>query len=465
MNTILVVDDEPNYLIVLSELLKDENFEVFTAENGKLALEIIKKSDLDLVITDMQMPVMNGMELLREIKNFNSELPVIMITAYGEIEKAVAAMQAGALNYLSKPFKNEELLVNVNKAIDHYTLIKENKRLRNEFQSRFGFANMVGKNKKMLQLYSMIEKVAPTPASVLITGESGTGKELVAKAIHFNCQRRKRPFISVNCAALPDNLLESELFGHEKGAFTGAIALRKGRFELADTGTLFLDEIGEMAMPLQAKFLRILQEQVFERVGGTKELQVDVRIIAATNKDLKQEVQDGKFREDLFYRLNVLNLHLPPLRERRDDIPLLINHFIKKYAKQLNNPSLDIKPEVVRLLSGQVWEGNVRELENIIERASILCNNNCIEIADAQPGNEENSPQSSFEINFDTENMEITDTSLPDMLGAIEKKMLRNALKKAENVQTRAAKILGITKSLLQYKMKKFGLHKKKQGT
>ncbi len=465
MNTILVVDDEPNYLIVLSELLKDENYEVFTAENGEQALKIIQKSDLDLVITDMQMPVMNGMELLREIKNFNSELPVIMITAYGEIEKAVAAMQAGALNYLSKPFKNEELLVNVKKAIDHYTLIKENKRLRNEVQTRFGFANMVGKNKKMLQLYSMIEKVAPTPASVLITGESGTGKELVAKAIHFNCQRRKRPFVSVNCAALPDNLLESELFGHEKGAFTGAVALRKGRFELADTGTLFLDEIGEMPMLLQAKFLRILQEQVFERVGGTKELQVDVRILAATNKDLKQEVKDGKFREDLFYRLNVLNLHLPPLRERRDDIPLLINHFIKKYAEQLNNPSLDIKPEVVRLLSGLAWEGNVRELENIIERASILCNNNCIEIVDIQPGNEEDSPQSSVEINFDPENMEITDTSLPDMLGAIEKKMLRNALKKAGNVQTRAAKILGITKSLLQYKMKKFGLHKKNQGT
>ncbi len=465
MNTILVVDDEPNYLIVLSELLKEENFEVFTAENGETALEIIKNTDLDLVITDMQMPIMNGMELLKAIKSFNSDLPVIMITAYGEIEKAVAAMQAGAFNYLGKPFKNDELLINIKKAIEHYTLIKENKWLRNEFQTRFGFANMVGKNKKMLQLYSMIEKVAPTPASVLITGESGTGKELVAKAIHFNCPRKKQPFISVNCAALPENLLESELFGHEKGAFTGAVALRKGRFELADTGTLFLDEIGEMAMPLQAKLLRILQEQVFERVGGSKELHVDVRIIAATNKDLKQEVTEGKFREDLFYRLNVLNLHLPPLRERKDDIPLLINHFIKKYAKEFNNPNLDIKPEVVRLLSRQLWKGNVRELENIIERASILCNDNCIELADVQPENEEEIKPPPVEINFDPEKMAMDDVRLPDMLSAIEKKLLKKALEKSENVQTRAAKTLGITKSLLQYKMKKFGLHKKNQKT
>ena len=300
---------------------------------------------------------------------------------------------------------------------------------------------------------------------MLITGESGTGKELVARAIHFNCQRKKRPFISVNCAALPENLLESELFGHEKGAFTGAVALRKGRFELADTGTLFLDEIGEMAMPLQAKLLRILQEQVFERVGGSKELQVDVRIIAATNKDLRQEVKDGRFREDLFYRLNVLNLHLPPLRERKDDIPLLINHFIKKYAKQLNNPDLDIRPEVVRLLCEQPWEGNVRELENVIERASILCNNNWIELADVQLENRDDKASPAIEINFDPENMEMAEARLPDMLGAIEEKLLRNALEKAGNVQTRAAKALGITKSLLQYKMKKFGLHKKRQET
>ncbi len=465
MNTILIVDDEPNYLIVLSELLKEENFEIFTADNGESALKIIQETDLDLLITDMQMPIMNGMDLLKATKNFNSDLPVIMITAYGEIEKAVAAMQAGAFNYLSKPFKNDELLVNVRKAIEHYSLIQENKRLRSEFQTRYGFVNMVGKNQKMLQLYSMIEKVAPTPASVLITGESGTGKELVAKAIHFNCQRKKQPFISINCAALPENLLESELFGHEKGAFTGAVALRKGRFELADTGTLFLDEIGEMAMSLQAKLLRILQEQIFERVGGSKELHVDVRIIAATNKDLKREVKDGRFREDLFYRLNVLNLHLPPLRERKDDIPLLINHFLKKYAGQFKKTAIDIKPEVVRLLCRQTWPGNVRELENVIERASILCNNDCIELADVELQNEENSPLPAVAVNFDPENMDLSEARLPDMLGAIEKNMVQNALKRAGNVQTRAAKALGITKSLLQYKMKKFGLNKKNQNS
>ena len=462
MNTILVVDDEPNYLIVLSELLKDEGFEVFSAQNGKKAFDIVLNTDLDLVITDMQMPVMDGLELIKAVKSYNKDLPIIMITAYGEVEKAVKAMQAGAFNYLTKPFENDELVISIKKAIEHYLLAKENKRLRNEVQTRFGFANMIGKNKKMLQLYSMIEKVAPTPTSVLVTGESGTGKELVARAIHFHSPRRKKAFISINCAALPEALLESELFGHEKGAFTGAISLRKGRFELADGGTLFLDEIGDMALSLQAKLLRILQEQVFERVGGSRELHVDVRIITATNKDLKEEVGKGNFREDLFYRLNVLHLHLPPLRERSDDIPLLVNHFIKKDSKQLNKPTLEITADALRFLITLPWEGNIRELENVIERASILCIDDRIEISDVQPDTDNDVQTAAQPLDIDINKMVPANTRLPDMLDAIEEKMLKEALEKTANVQTKAAKLLGITKSLLQYKMKKFGLKKKK---
>ncbi|MBW2470935.1 MAG: sigma-54-dependent Fis family transcriptional regulator, partial [Deltaproteobacteria bacterium] len=340
MNTILVVDDEPNYLIVLSELLKEEGYEVITAQKGEDGLKVVQDTDLDLVITDMRMPGMDGLELLKTVKSYNKDLPVIMITAFGEVEKAVVAMKAGAYNYLAKPFNNDELLLNIRKAIEHYSLLRENLRLRDEARVRYGFASIVGKNAKMQEIYHLIEKVAPTSASVLITGESGTGKELVARAIHINSPRENSPFVSVNCAALPETLLESELFGHERGAFTGAVAMRKGRFELADTGTLFLDEIGDIPLPLQAKLLRVLQERSFERVGGTRLINVDVRIITATNKELKDEVDAGRFREDLYYRLNVLHIQIPPLRERSDDIPMLTYHFINKFAEMLNKPNL-----------------------------------------------------------------------------------------------------------------------------
>ncbi|MEJ2689367.1 MAG: sigma-54 dependent transcriptional regulator, partial [Deltaproteobacteria bacterium] len=349
--TLLVVDDEPNYRIVLSELLSDEGYTVFTADNTEQAIKIVKDSDLDLVLTDMRMPGKDGIELLHEIKAFNPSLPVIMVTAFGEVDKAVSAMQAGAFNYLTKPFKNEELLISIKKAIDHYSVLKENLQLREEMKSRYGFSSIIGKNIAMQHIYRMIEKVAPTNSSVLITGESGTGKELVAKAIHINSQRKDGPFISVNCAALPANLLESELFGHEKGAFTGAVSLRKGRFELAHQGSFFLDEIGELPLNLQVKLLRILQEQTFERVGGSKSISVDVRIITATNKDLKEEVEKGNFREDLYYRLNVLHIHLPPLRERLDDIPMLVSHFLTKQKEMLGKEKLDISPDALRFLS------------------------------------------------------------------------------------------------------------------
>jgi two-component system NtrC family response regulator len=462
MYSILIVDDEPNYLIVMSELLRDEGFEVFTASNGREGLQAVKDVDLDLVITDMQMPEMDGMQLLNHVKTLNRELPVIMITAYAQVEKAVAAMQAGAFSYLAKPFSNDELIVTIQKAAQHYSLVRENTRLRNEIRGKSGFSGMVGKNPRMLQVYELIEKVAPTPASVLISGESGTGKELVAKAIHMNSPREDKAFITVNCAALAENLLESELFGHEKGAFTGAVAMRKGRFELADGGTIFLDEVGEIPLALQAKLLRALQERSFERVGGTKTLTVDVRIISASNRDLKEEVMQGRFREDLFYRLNVIHVTLPALRERMDDMPLLVDFFIDKFSQKLQKKNLIITKEALRLLMTLPWEGNVRELENTIERAAILCNGNCIEAEDVQPESVNMDNQAAWSRDLDLHQIIPESASLNDVLYAVEEKMLVEALEDANFVQARAADHLGITKSLLQYKMKKYGIKKKK---
>ena len=462
MPTILVVDDEPNYLIVLSELLRDENFEVYTAPGTDEAISIVKEVDLDLVITDMQMPGKDGSVLMHEVKSHNEDLPVIIITAYAEVEKAVAAMQAGAFSYLAKPFSNDELIATISRAVSHYTLIKENIRLREEMRQRSGFDTMIGKNPQMIQIYELIKKVAPTPASVLITGESGTGKELVAKAIHVNSPREPFPFITVNCAALTENLLESELFGHEKGAFTDAATMRKGRFELANQGTIFLDEIGEIPLSLQSKLLRLLQEKNFERVGGNLTIDVDVRIISATNKDLKEEVQQGRFREDLFYRLNVIHLALPALRDRMDDIPLLVDHFLKKCATNLAKEKLEIAPEALRLLVNLPWEGNVRELENTIERAAILCNDNIIEPDDVQPESVSIDKSSEWSREVDILDYIPDSVELNDVLYTVEERLLKRALEKTGHVQARAAEQLGITKSLLQYKMKKYGIKKRK---
>jgi len=462
MYSILVVDDEPNYLIVLSELLKDEGFEVFTAADGLSGLRIVEAVDLDIVVTDMQMPGMNGLELLNKVKEKNPDLPIVVITAFAEVDKAVQAMQAGAFNYLAKPFSNDELIITLKKAAQHYSLIRENCRLRDEIKGKSGFGGMVGKNPKMLQVYQLIEKVAPTHASVLITGESGTGKELVAKAIHVNSPRESRPFIAVNCAALSENLLESELFGHEKGAFTGAVAMRKGRFELADSGTIFLDEVGEIPLALQSKLLRVLQEKTFERVGGGKTIEVDVRIISASNKDLREEVVAGRFREDLFYRLNVIPITLPALRDRMDDMQLLAEYFVEKYRKELAKPKLQISADALKLLMKLPWEGNIRELENTIERAAILCSNDLIEADDVHPDIQYAEEPSPLAQDVDLRLMFPEDAGLNDVLYVIEKKMLTQALLDTEYVQARAAEKLGITKSLLQYKMKKYQIKKRR---
>ncbi len=462
MYSILVVDDEPNYLVVLSELLKDEGFEVFTAASGEEGLEIVVDVDLDIVITDMQMPGMNGVELLDKIKEKLPDLPVLIITAFAEIDKAVEAMRAGAFSYLAKPFSNDELLVNIQKAVQHYSLVRENTRLRDEIKGKSGFSGMVGKNPKMIQVYQLIEKVSPTHASVLITGESGTGKELVAKAIHVNSPREAQPFIAVNCAALSENLLESELFGHEKGAFTGAVTMRKGRFELADKGTIFLDEVGEIPLALQSKLLRVLQERTFERVGGGKTIEVDVRILSASNRDLREEVAAGRFREDLFYRLNVIPVNLPALRERMDDMRLLAEFFVEKYKEELSKPALEISQEALRLIMKLPWEGNIRELENTIERAAILCSEDTIQAEDVQPDTLYDDKDSGWGKDVDISQMLPKDASLNEVLYTIEEKMLTHALIETEYVQARAAENLGITKSLLQYKMKKYRIKKKK---
>jgi two-component system, NtrC family, response regulator len=454
MDTILIVDDERNYPLILSAVLEEEGFETLTANSGAEALGILKESDVDLVLTDMKMPQMDGIELLERIKTHNPDLPVVMMTAHGTVEKAVEAMQKGAYTYILKPFDNDRLVLYANKALDMYRVIKENRELRSTIANQYSFGNIIGKSPSMAEVFDIIRKVSQATATVLIEGSSGTGKELVAKSIHYNSPRRDRPFIPVNCAALAESLLESELFGHEKGAFTGAAATKKGRFELADGGTLFLDEIGELSQGLQVKLLRVLQEKTFERVGGVRPLTVDIRLIVATNKSLKTEVKEGRFREDLFFRLNVVHLILPPLRQRREDIRLLVGHFIEKYGaeRSTSTPILGVDPEVERLFYDYAWPGNVRELENVIERAMVMCTDTMIRLEDL--------PQD-FRDNV-TDNLSLSsippDAKLYETLAQVEKDMIIRAMKRADNVQTRAAELLGIGKSGLNQKIKKYQL-------
>jgi len=454
METILIVDDEKNYLRVLSAVLEEEGYEVLTAQSGGEALEIQETSDLDLTLTDMKMPGMDGIKLLEHIKAKDPDLPVIMMTAHGTIDKAVEAMQKGAYSYILKPFDNERLTIYVKKAVAMFQVVKENRRLRNEVKSQYRFGNFIGKSKAMREVFEMIRKVAPANASVLVEGESGTGKELVAKSIHFNSPRGDKPFIAVNCSALSENLLESELFGHERGAFTGAVTKKKGRFELADNGTLFLDEIGELSTSLQVKLLRVLQEKAFERVGGTQPISVNIRIIAATNKKLEEEMVKGRFREDLFYRLNVVRILLPPLKQRQEDIHILVKHFIEKYASERKTavPVKGIDQEVGRLFYDYSWPGNVRELENLIERVMILCPNDTVRASDLPAGFKDN-VHNALHLEGVPNHAKLYET-----LAMIEKAMIERALKMADNVQAHAASILGIGKSGLNQKIKKYNL-------
>jgi len=451
METILIVDDEKNYLIVLEELLGSEGYEVIAVDNPMEALEHIGNPDLDLVITDMKMPGISGMELLEEIKKINFELPVIVMTAYGTIEMAVNAMKKNAYDYITKPFRNEELKLTIKKALEKYRLVKENRLLSEALSDKYRFGNIIGKSKPMMEIYDLISKVSRSRASIMITGPSGTGKELIANAIHYNSPRKDRPFISINCGALTETLLESELFGHEKGSFTGAVAMKKGRFELADGGTLFLDEVGEMPPSLQVKLLRVLQEMEFERVGGTKTIKVDVRILSASNRDIKDDVANGIFREDLFYRLNVIHIEVPSLKERGEDIKLLVDHFINKYREN-ENKKIELNSEAWKALYNYNWPGNIRELENITERAVVLNSTGVIRLEDLPEYLSEKKEE------LDIDKFIPVAAPLQQTLEHIEKKLIIRALKRCGNIQSHAADMIGISKNLFQHKMRKYNI-------
>ncbi|MDD5426343.1 MAG: sigma-54 dependent transcriptional regulator [candidate division Zixibacteria bacterium] len=372
MPNILVVDDKDSMRNMLVETLMEEGYRVDAAEDGRKALDLVRNKSYDLILTDLKMPNLDGLEVLSEIKNLDSESTVIVMTAYGTIEDAVQAMKNGAFDFITKPFDTEHLCFLINRALENRRLKAENSLLREEVLADQGLDNIIGKNAKMIELSQLIQKVSKSDASVLLQGESGTGKELFAKAIHSLSNRKDRPYVAINCAAIPRELLENELFGSEKGAFTGAHARKMGKFEIANGGTIFLDEIGDMDIALQAKLLRVLQEKNFERLGGNKTVDVDVRVIAATNKDLNDLIRVKKFREDLYYRLSVFPMNIPPLRERQDDIPALADYFIDKYCMEMKKPVKSLTREAVELLEKYHWPGNVRELENTIERAVIL---------------------------------------------------------------------------------------------
>lgn len=443
---ILVVDDEAVMRESLHDWLSDAGYQVFTAENGPQALEIIEKENLGIVIADLVMPGMDGIELMKQAKEILPNIQVIIITAYGSIPTAIAAMKEGAYDYIEKPFCPERVESLLERLVEHQGLIEENLSLRQRLEDRYRFENIIAKSPEMQRVIEVIKVVARSNATVLITGDSGTGKELVARAIHSQSHRRDKPFVAVSCAALPESLLESELFGHEKGSFTGAYAQKKGKFEFANRGTLFLDEIGEMSANIQVHLLRVLEEKAFTRVGGNEEIKVDVRIISATNKDLKKAVARGEFREDLYYRLNVVTIDLPPLRERREDIPLLAEHFLNKFALENQKEVAGFSPEAREFLLRYDWPGNVRELENAIERAVILAKNSLIEVADL--------PDQSLSLARSA----LQGKSLKEM----EKNHILNVLSETGGNYSQAARILGISRMTLYNKAREYGLDVKK---
>ncbi|MBS1258940.1 MAG: Regulatory protein AtoC [Candidatus Scalindua arabica] len=444
--TILLADDDESLRRVIEYNLSNKGYRVLLANNGNEALNIFKSEDIDIVITDIQMEKVDGLELLEEIKRLKSNALVIMITAHGSIETAVKAMKLGAYDYITKPFDRDELQIIIEKAQNLQSLMSENIRLRQELADRFSLGNIIGASSKMKRIYDTVARVAKSDSTVLLQGESGTGKELIARAIHFNSSRAKKPFITVNCSAIPENLMESELFGHVKGAFTGADKDKAGKFEAADRGTIFLDEIGDIRKDLQVKLLRVLQEKSIDKVGATQDINVDVRIIAATNILLETAIEEGKFREDLFYRISVIPILLPPLRERKDDITLLVQHFMTKHGDK----ECKIVPEVLDILNHYDWPGNVRELENIIERAIVLKKEDNVISPEDIPDHIKRK-QSSSQMS-----LEIPDEGLK--LEEVEKALIINALNKAGQNQTRAAELLNISRQTLIYRMQKYDI-------
>ncbi|MDY7000706.1 MAG: sigma-54 dependent transcriptional regulator [Thermodesulfobacteriota bacterium] len=452
-SNILVLDDERNYLLLLETLLEDAGYGVTALHDPELGLAFLEESEVDVVVTDMKMPKMSGRDVLEHVKKNYPHIPVLIMTAFGSIESAVEAMRLGAFDYITKPFSNDELMLSMSKAVQLAKVQQQYRLLRETLEERYSLHKIIGKSNAMLRVLEMVDKAAPGRSTVLITGESGTGKELAARAIHFASPRKDGPFVSVNCMALSPGVLESELFGHEKGSFTGAVAQRRGRFELADGGTLFLDEVGELSADLQVKFLRVLQERKFERVGGTREIEVDIRVVAATNTDLGAAVDQGKFREDLYYRLNVIQVPMPPLRERREDILPLAVHFLRKYAEENQKKVTAISPEAMSYLTGFEWPGNVRQLQNVMERCVVLASGETLGVEDLPPEVRDEEAQFKGAVDLLPVKLDLADT-----LEKIEAQLVRRALAKNDFVQVKAAQSLGISKSLLQYKLKKYNL-------
>ena len=450
---ILILDDEKNYLLVLEALLSDAGYAVTPINDPEMAVSYLEEAEVDVVITDMKMPKMSGLEVLQHVKRNSPSIPVLIMTAFGSIESAVEVMKYGAFDYITKPFANDELLLSVHNAVELSRAHQQYRILQESLEERYSTHQIIGKSPAMRETLSIVDRVSASRSTVLITGESGTGKELVARAIHFSSPRKDEPFVAVNCMAFNAGVLESELFGHEKGSFTGAVAMRRGRFEQADRGTLFLDEIGELPSDLQVKLLRVLQERVFERVGGTEPVKVDIRIVAATNKDLAKMVEEGSFREDLFYRLNVVQIHIPPLRERREDIPLLVSHFIAQIASENGIPPKSFTQEAQNYLSGYEWPGNIRQLQNVIERCMVMIPRDVIDVEDLPP--EIRDEESQFKSAVDLLPVEL---NLADTLDKIEAALIRRALVRSDFVQAHAADLLGISRSLMQYKVKKYNI-------
>jgi DNA-binding NtrC family response regulator len=455
--SVLIIDDEAEIRESLETLLAMEGYDVETAATGQQGLNRIGQRTFDLILLDLALPDRNGLDILVDLHDQDPGMAVIMITAYGTVENAVRAMQSGAANFVQKPWDNEKLLADVRAAIARHRAEEENVQLKRALKQRYNFEQIVGKGEAMLKIFDLVAQVAPSRSTILLQGESGTGKELIAKAIHLNSPRKDRPFVPVNTGSMPPDLLESTLFGHVKGAFTSAIASKKGLFEVADKGTLFLDEIGSMTMDTQSKILRVLQDRKFMHLGGIHELQVDVRIIAATNVDLRQLVREGKFREDLFYRLNVITIDLPPLRQRKEDIPLLVEHFLRKYSQENEREYRRVTPEALRPLVAYSWPGNVRELENVIERAVVLSSG--IEIGsdllpDQVVGRGTTLPVMDHR----------PDASLFDILEDCERRIIIDMLEKCNWNQTEAAERFHVPLSTLNQKIKRLSIEIRKKG-
>ncbi len=448
MPTILIVEDEPKMRRLLEISLGEEGHTVYTAAEGEAGLKCLRREAIDLVVTDLKLPGMNGLEFLQEAKRLDAGLPIVVMTAYGSVETAVDAMKAGASDYVLKPFTMAEMKLVIRKELDVQKMRDENRSLREALGKRYHYKNIVARSGKMQEVLAIVARVAPTNSTVLLGGESGVGKDLIARAIHQNSRRASGPFIKINSTAIPDNLFESELFGYEKGAFTGANNSKPGKFELADKGSLFLDEIGDVPAPIQVKLLRVLQEREFERLGGTKTIKVDVRLVAATNKDLRAALEQGTFREDLYYRLNVVPIDIPPLREHKEDIPDLVEHFLARFSHENGKEMEIITPAALKLLMDYHWPGNVRQLENTVERAVALSSDDVIDIDDIHL---DSGPSKTITANAPL---------LPEgmTLEQWEDEIIRDALRRAQGNKSQAARMLGLSRNALRYRLSKIGV-------